>query len=320
MHFKKCASLLVLAIFIAFAFLSPTPVFAADVVINEVYYDVDSSHGSETSPVNEWIELYNKTGSSIDISGWTVTDNSSTKTIPSGISIASNGLMLLSPDSTTWTYWNIDGTVVEVVMNIGNGLSNTGDKLILKDGSGNEIDKLSYGANIDIWNPSIPDVDEGHSLERVPGGQDNDAIADFIDQESPTPGRLIAQAPTSTPTPLPTNTPTPTNAPTATNTPSPSPTPKPTVTPSPVPSITPTPKLVGRSEVLSASESSNISLGETQAQSLQITVAPETSESAVVLGEKKNLAFIGGGILVIASGIMLGWKYILPKVLQKQQN
>ncbi|MBI2599090.1 lamin tail domain-containing protein [Candidatus Curtissbacteria bacterium] len=205
----------------------------SDVVINEVYYDVDSSHGSETT--NEWIELYNKTSSSIDISNWQVIDNNSTKTVPASTpSIPANGLLIISPDATSWNFWSIESSVIKLVMAIGNGLSNTGDKLTLKDDSGNIIDQLSYGTNIDVWNPALPDVDEGHSLERYPGGVDNNVVADFVDQETPTPGMLIAsyQPPSPSPSPSPTPTPSPS--------PSPSPSPKPP-SPSPSPSKSPSP-------------------------------------------------------------------------------
>lgn len=248
----KAKSALIAFLLFLFYFSFAKPSFAAnlsDVVFNEVYYDVDDAHGKETTPVNEWIELYNKTSSPIDISNWQILDNSSSiKTIPASTpTIPVNGVMLISPDVSTWNYWIIDSTVIKLVMGIGNGLSNTGDKLILKDDLGNEIDKLSYSTNIDVWNPAIPRVDEGHSLERNPGGIDNNTIADFVDQETPTPGKFIAEYQSPSPSPTPTLSPTP--KPTSTPIPTPTPTTKPSNTPTKTliptskPSLTLTPTL-----------------------------------------------------------------------------
>src|SRR5438552_2410130 len=97
-----------LSIALIFAgFLDDPEVFAAnasDVLINEVYYDVDSSHGAETA--NEWLEIYNNTDSSLDIAGWTLTDNNSTKTIPTTIAqLAPRAVAVISPDTSTWNYW-----------------------------------------------------------------------------------------------------------------------------------------------------------------------------------------------------------------------
>jgi len=82
----------------------------------------------------------------------------------------------------------VDVEIVELGGNIGNGLSNTGDRLILKDQDGNIIDQMSYGADNSIFDPACPNVARGHSLERKSLGKDTDTNDDFIDQVSPTPG------------------------------------------------------------------------------------------------------------------------------------
>jgi 3D (Asp-Asp-Asp) domain-containing protein len=258
--FKISISFFLFPFIFLFIFAQPAlSVSAGDIVINEIYYDVDSFHGSETS--NEWIELYNKSTSTIDISGWTITDNSSTKIIADGTEvIPAGGILLISPDSSTWSYWTVGESAIKLVMSMGNGLSNSGDRLVLKDDLGNEIDAVNYGANVDVWNPAAEDVSEGHSLERNPGGIDTNSALDFIDQESPSPGIIIAEAITPTPTltPVPTNTPTPSptpaNSPTPTKTPTPTPIPD---TPTPIPtlkiSIVPTKNPILSEEVLPTS-------------------------------------------------------------------
>lgn len=65
-----------------------------DVVINELMW-----MGSTNSAADEWIELRNTTNAPIDLTGWQLTHaatSSGTLTIPSGKTIAANGLFLIS--------------------------------------------------------------------------------------------------------------------------------------------------------------------------------------------------------------------------------
>ncbi len=311
-------TLAVLSTFVfLFLFVFTPRVFAAspgDVVINEVYYDVDSLHGSETT--NEWIELYNKSSSTIDVSEWIITDNNSTKTFPVGVQpLLPGGVLLVSPSDSTWTFWPIESLVAKIVLALGNGLSNTGDKLILKDKLGNEIDSLSYGTNIDIWNPAIEDVVEGHSIERNPGGEDTNFQLDFIDQETPTPGRIIAVAitPTSTLTSTPTNTATPTLTHSAGSASS--------LQASSGQAKTPTSTLTrstSSGQAISSTPSIKDILGEST-QSATITleeVSPvakeEINKKTEVLGENNfaKLAISAGIILIISCGILVFRSYL----------
>lgn len=159
------------------------------VVINEVYYDVDGSHGSE--PNDEWIELYNPESYAVSLKDWTITDNTTTITIHAEKSIPAGGFALISKDHSTWSlYWSVPAGVeiVELGSTIGGGLSNSGDRVILKDASANLIDQMSWSTNNTVFDPPCPDVAEGHSLERNPKGHDTDVAADFINQINPTPG------------------------------------------------------------------------------------------------------------------------------------
>lgn len=173
----------------------PTP--ALNIVINEVYYDVDSLHkGPDPEDNYEWIELYNPNNFPISLKDWTITDNTQTSIIHAEKSIPANGFALISKSANIWNnYWNINpgnpGANIEIIelgQIIGSGLANTGDRVILKNSSGAVIDQISYGTDATILNPSIPDIVEGHSLERNPLGYDTDTAADFIDKSEPTPG------------------------------------------------------------------------------------------------------------------------------------
>lgn len=175
---------------------SPSYVFASHVITNEIYYDVDSLHGLETD--NEWVELYNTTGDDINLESWTISDNSSNpsyiKILPA-ITIKKNGTLVITAQSSTWSFWNINSDKISLDKSIGGGLNNDGDRLILKDNLGQDHDKLSYGTDT-TYSSVLPDIDEGHSLERVPVG------GNFVDQSMPTPGS-VSQTITSSPTPTP---------------------------------------------------------------------------------------------------------------------
>ena len=84
---------------------------------------------------------------------------------------------------------------------IGNGLGNTGDRLLLRDSRGVLIDALSYGDNTSVFDPPCPAVAAGHSLERRPAGYDTGQASDFVDNASPSPGQGLPALPTATPTP-----------------------------------------------------------------------------------------------------------------------
>ena len=175
---------------------SPTPSpIANHLVINEVYYDVcskDNCGGNKGSDgKNEWVEIYNPTSNSIDISGWKICDNTGCETVSSSSAIPTGGFAIITPQSDTWNYWSIPAGVVKISLgtsNIGSGLNNDSDRVILKDNNGNVVDQMSYGADTTAFNPACPNVPEGHSLERNPSGKDTDTAGDFVDRSSPTPG------------------------------------------------------------------------------------------------------------------------------------
>lgn len=164
------------------------------IVINEVYYDVGNRKfcavDEEEEPRNEWIELYNPTDAAVDISGWIIEDNDSFDVIPSSPQIPSHGFAVIAKDATTWQFWTIppDAVKIELGSLIGNGLNNDGDRVILKDVSGAEIDAVSYGTDTYAFTPSAPDVPEGWSIARSPKGFDTNRASDWVGLETPNPG------------------------------------------------------------------------------------------------------------------------------------
>jgi len=219
----------------AHAIMVGTTANAGDVIINEVQYDPPQSG---TDAAWEWVELYNPTNASVDLSGWTIGDNAANDSVPSfflppgkfAIIAAAANFSDNFPGCTCTIVYMADGA-------IGNGLNNTGDRVILKDSAGTTIDAISYGT--DTTYTTLPDVAAGHSLERSPAG------GSFIDNPNPSPCPSSPTAtatpsltPTATPSPSPTSTSTPTTSPTSTSTPTTSPTS--TSTPTASPTSTPT--------------------------------------------------------------------------------
>jgi len=163
-----------------------------NIVINEVYYDVDMTHGDEGR--NEWIELYNPNASDVNIKDWSITDNSGVAhTINANVSIPGFGFALLSHDNNTWGYWGSPSGSKIITTNLGGSpgsgwLGNSGDRVLLKNASNLLIDQMNYFDDTSIWNPACPDVSQGHSLSRGTLGSDTNQPSDFIDLSSPTPG------------------------------------------------------------------------------------------------------------------------------------
>ena len=163
--------------------------FEPYLVINKVYYNVDSEHGTEQK--NEWIELYNPTDEDINIEKWEICNNSQCKVIDKQVNVPTLGYALLSHDNTTWTeYWDVPDFVETI--NLGtapaNGwLDNVADMLILKDSHGNIIDQMNWGYsnngwqnwNSNVWNPGVLGAAKGNVLGRVPTGFDTDKVSDW---------------------------------------------------------------------------------------------------------------------------------------------
>jgi hypothetical protein len=148
------------------------------------------------------MELYNPTDGTVEVRGWSISDNHGTDVIPP-LNLSTKGLAVVAasqdfhinfPDHYCTTVIIQDGS-------IGNGLSNDGDRLTLKDGAGTTIDAISYGDDETVSSPPLPKVVEGHSLERAPAG------GDFIDNPDPSPCNSLATA-NATATPNCTATPT----------------------------------------------------------------------------------------------------------------
>lgn len=177
--------------------LTPTPTQTQQgkVVINEVYYDPDADHIQPSTAAEnnfEWVEIYNNSGVTVNLKDWRITDATGTeRTIStSNRNLNPGQYAILAKAANAFTQWSIPSGAEQIPLGeiIGSGLNNGGDSVILKNDLGTIIDQMSYGDNSSVLNPSVPDVAEGHSVEREPKGTDTDTAADFVDRTVPSPG------------------------------------------------------------------------------------------------------------------------------------
>ena len=144
----------------------------------------------------EWVELTNLGVVPVSVEGMTIRDNSGSVTLPALV-IPPGGMLVV-----TARLADVAGaTAFRLPQGIGNGLDNSGDRLILATADGRQVDAFSYGDDTTfLASGRIPLPGTGRAIERRfgPDGTFRDAVV--VDQ--PTPGRPRTAA-TSAPAPGP---------------------------------------------------------------------------------------------------------------------
>lgn len=142
------------------------PVFAAEsgsVIINEIAWA-----GSSDNSNDEWIEMYNPTNQSVDLSGWYIEDDASTKYQITSGSIEAHGYFLIEDSEAA-----VSNVTADAV--IGLSLANAGDSLVLKDNLGNIIDTVNGGGG--AWYAG--NATDKSSMERIDPAVILDSAANF---------------------------------------------------------------------------------------------------------------------------------------------
>jgi len=129
------------------------------VVINEIMASNSTTAADQDGEFDDWIELYNTTNATINLSGYFLSDDPDAidkYTIPEGTTIPANGYLII------WADDDVDQTGLHATFR----LSASGEAVLLADTNADVIDEVSFDAqNTDI------------SLARAPNG-----TGDFITQ------------------------------------------------------------------------------------------------------------------------------------------
>ncbi len=128
----------------------------AQVVINELLAISDSIGGitDEYGEYDDWVELYNNGGSTVDLSGYFISDDSTLPMkwmIPSGTTIAGSGYLII------WT--DKDENNGQVPLHTNFKLSGAGETVLLSGTSGAYVDSIAFGPQV-----------ANKSFARVPNG------------------------------------------------------------------------------------------------------------------------------------------------------
>jgi len=135
-------------------FMIPGIPAVGDIIINEVMIDPTPVIGL---PEVEFVEIYNKSNKTFNITGWKLGDNSSFGTIQSAW-LAPGEYKVLCPSSAVSEFTNAVGVTSFP------SLGNTSDDVVLQDNSGLELDKISYSTS---WYQDMTKKDGGWTLELI---------------------------------------------------------------------------------------------------------------------------------------------------------
>jgi hypothetical protein len=151
-----------------------------DIIITEIFADPAPSIGL---PEVEFIEIFNRSQRDYNLSGWQLTDQSSSAVLPN-VMLPINGYLVLTPE-------NVDPSTFENALPLIKfpTLNNANDVLILKDERGMTIDSVSYFSS---WYKDDDKSEGGWSLEIIDPqnvcSEHQNWIAS-VDQSGGTPGR-----------------------------------------------------------------------------------------------------------------------------------
>jgi len=149
-------------------------------VLSEVFYDTPGTDSDE-----EWLEIYNGTSNTIDLGGYTITDNNGTGssyTFPGGSSVAPGSHFTVASNTTGFNaLYGFDADLYGSIPALNNG----GDALLLTDGSGTLVDAVAWegGASSGVpsgWSTSSPSASTGESIYRDNLTNDTDSATDWL--------------------------------------------------------------------------------------------------------------------------------------------
>ncbi|MDB4265154.1 lamin tail domain-containing protein [bacterium] len=110
------------------------------VVINEIFYHAYPEREPFIEREEEWLELYNRSASPVDLSGWKI-DGGIEFDFPFGTMLPAGGYLVIAEDETALSA-KYPG--ITIIGDYSGRLGNGGDLIVLEDGNGNPADEVQY--------------------------------------------------------------------------------------------------------------------------------------------------------------------------------
>lgn len=114
---------------------------AQTVVINEFMASNDTTAADADGEFDDWIELYNISGTTVDMSGWYITDKADNITkfqFQNGLSLDADEYLIIWADEDS----------IQGDLHANFKLSSNGEVVILSDASQNIVDSVTFGAQV----------------------------------------------------------------------------------------------------------------------------------------------------------------------------
>jgi len=140
---------------------------------NPVINEIMQNPAAVSDSAGEWFEIFNPSGSAVDIDGWTILDNDiDTHVIDNGgpLLVPAGGYVVLSTNADSLTN---GGVSVDYEYGSGFFLSNGADELVLLDTSAAEIDRVEWDGGATFPDPT------GASMSLADPALDNDVGANW---------------------------------------------------------------------------------------------------------------------------------------------
>ena len=135
-----------------------------DLVINEIMY-------APSSGEPEWIELFNRSSSKLNLKKWKISDLTTSVTITNNDEfIQPEGFIIITRDSSVLNFYDIPSQIIE--MNLPS-LNNTGDGIVIKDSLKVLIDSVLYSTD---WGGNSG----GKSLERISVNENSNDVENWL--------------------------------------------------------------------------------------------------------------------------------------------
>ena len=172
-------------------------------------------------PDGEWFEIFNPFDYSLPLNEYKigdaeiVGDHEGMYVFPPGAVISPGGVIVIANSAVAFKnihHFNPDFELSDSDPEVPDlekyiawakgsiNLSNLGDEIILMNSFDEVADSVSWGSSTFAFLPSVPVVQDGHSIERWPASWDQDNAGDWIDQPQPRPGWVDITTPTPEPT------------------------------------------------------------------------------------------------------------------------